>query len=221
MPSVFTLPGRNAPTMLDSGQQSLVNHVQDWSNNRDQRLNALSQRLSGTPAPIGGQMGNNNMGTRLGPTYQMRNQAALNFNRGKAGLDPLYTPGVPGSPGTPGGPNTGQISTGISAGQMPQAIVQAAMRRLGTDAAPGVPITPAQNAEMQMQFQDMTRQQGAGAATDLDRLASFEGGRLQLAGERARAGAGLDWMNLLARLNEADLQRESQREQMAFGLMGI
>ena len=207
MPGAFQLPSANAPVMADPGQQAFVNANQNYVNRNDQRLNGLAQRISGTPPPFGGRMGNNNMGTRLGPVYQMRHQAALNHNRGEAGLpaiNPPWSPGTePGGGGIgPGGPG-GTINTGITAS------APFDLANLGRNILTGAPpMNMAQTQALGGQAQNLMRSGAMDADTEFARASAVPLAELANDIDVGRANVGLGLGNLGAGMNRYNLDAD-------------
>ena len=187
--------------------------MESYRAGNDQKLNSLYRRVSPPMGPPAQDVAREINRRAVA-------QAASNAVRGKAGLDPIYNPGAlgPGYAGNNQGGFLGQIQTGINAGQDAGGQLQSFRRRLGVDSAPGVPM-PDGGAAVQQQFQDQYGPAIEAGNLGLSRNQSYEQGRLDLSRQRAQSGAGLDWMNLLARLNELQLGQNTFNQGTIYDLI--
>lgn len=125
----------------------------------------------------------------------------------------------------PGGGGTGQYTTNITAGPVPQAAVNQAMTAMkgGGAAAPAssIPTSPgAAPAALARQTRQAAANSGAINATNLDRQMAQSNADLKLKSESARAAQGTDLASLLASMNRDNVNNDIARLRAMSGLYG-
>ena len=196
--------------------------------------NWLGGATNRTAAQQGGFGSRNN--SVVNPPQQMSSSWAIDLLRnaqkaktqgGKGGQtrvlgDNYQPPGsAPDSGSAPGGGlGALQVTTGIDAGPVwGQNQVQGTQDALRSY-APNMPSLPGSPQGLPQQFQDILRGNMSGAATNFGRGAAQANAQQQLASEGARAGAGVNWAQLLANQQGGQMQIDALRLAMLLNTLG-